>query len=91
MTWNSGPCIETPNDGNDPGDELLFMILDYGQACYEHGVAQARYEAARSRTASADPSPVAVAGRKAIAQYAALRSSLAPLVPLLTRATEPGA
>jgi len=91
MSWNSGPMIgaDAP-DGSDPGDALLWLILDYGQACFEHGIEQAKYEVARARSASADISGVNAAGQRAIVAYARLRSAMEPVVPLLVRSSEPG-
>lgn len=90
MTMNSGPMINPPGRPDDSADALLFMILDYGQACFEHGAAKARFEAARARTALTDDDAVTAAGRLATIAYARVRLALTPMAPLRTRAAEPG-
>jgi hypothetical protein len=85
MTMNSGPMWES---AESPFDRVLQLALDYGQACFEHGAAKARYEAQRARTASADDTAVRDAGMAVTKAYAAFRLALP--MPLLVPGREPG-
>jgi hypothetical protein len=57
-------------------NELLHLILNYGDAAFEHGRAQAAYETARDRDRHADKESVKAAGRKVLRAYTALDLAL---------------